>query len=263
MLCFGMPTLIELESTREAAALCRELGLSFIELNMSFPQYQPEAMDLAELKALKEEYGIFYTIHIDESLDPCSVNPGIARVYTDTFLKTVELAGALGIPSLNMHLLRGIYVTLPGRRTYVYAENEGLYLEKLRLFREEASRAIGGRDIKVCIENTDGFELPFLSHALDLLLEDPRFGLTYDIGHDEAIGFSDRPRILRRKERLCHMHMHDARGPSVHLALGDGEMDLPSYLRLAEECRCRVVLETKTAAALKTSAAWLKTHNWL
>lgn len=106
MITFGMPTLIELDTLEDTCALCRRLGLRFVELNMSFPQYQPERMDLAALRALKEKYGVFYTIHMDESLDPCSVNPGIARVYTETALKTVELAKALEIPTLNMHLLR-------------------------------------------------------------------------------------------------------------------------------------------------------------
>ena len=40
MISFGMPTLIELNTLEESAALCRELGLKFIELNMSFPQNQ-------------------------------------------------------------------------------------------------------------------------------------------------------------------------------------------------------------------------------
>lgn len=260
MLKFGMPTLIELKSTEESAALCRELGLDFIELNMSFPQYQPEQIDIAELTELKRKYGIFYTVHIDESLDPCSVNPGIARVYTETALKVVELAKALEIPTLNMHLLRGIYVTLPDRRTYVYAENEAFYLEKLREFRDRVTAAIGGSGVKFCVENTDGYDLPFLIHGLELLLESPAFMLTFDIGHDHAIGNIDEPVILNRGERLMHMHMHDARGTNVHQALGDGEMDIPRFLRMAEEHNCRVVLETKTVAALKSSVRWLKQH---
>lgn len=32
----GMPTLIEMKSIEACAALCRELGLDFIELNMNF-----------------------------------------------------------------------------------------------------------------------------------------------------------------------------------------------------------------------------------
>jgi len=257
---FGMPTLIELDSTEKTAALCRELGLEFIELNMSFPQYQPESMDVEKLLEIKKEYGIYYTVHIDESLDPCSVNPGIAQVYTRTMLEAVDLAKKLDIPVLNMHLLRGIYVTLPHKRTYVYAENEDFYLGKMKAFRDAVTEAVGESGIKVCIENTDGFDLPFLQKAVDLLLESPVFFLTMDIGHDHAIANIDKPFILERKNRLSHMHMHDALGSNVHLALGDGEMDIPSYIALAEECSCRIVLETKTVEALKKSVKWLKSR---
>ena len=58
MISFGMPTLIELNSLEESAALCRELGLKFIELNMSFPQNQLEKLDVDELLRIKEKYGI-------------------------------------------------------------------------------------------------------------------------------------------------------------------------------------------------------------
>jgi len=35
---YGMPTLIETNSIEECAALCKELHLDFIELNMNLPQ---------------------------------------------------------------------------------------------------------------------------------------------------------------------------------------------------------------------------------
>lgn len=258
---FGMPTLIELMDTEKSAALCRELGLNFIELNMSFPQYQPERMDIEKLRRIKEEYGIYYTIHIDESLDPCNPNPGIARVYTETMLKTIEIAKALDIPTLNMHLLRGIYVTLPDRRTYVYAENMDFYLERMRAFRDAVTEAIGDSSVRVCVENTDGYDLPFLRAALELLLESPAFELTLDVGHDHAIKNIDLPVILPHKDRLKHMHFHDGIGTSVHLALGDGEIDKEYFLNLAEDCGCRVLLETKTIEALKKSVRWVM--HWL
>ena len=261
MISFGMPTLIELDSLEESAALCRELGLKFIELNMSFPQNQLERLDIEELLRIKEKYGIFYTVHLDEELNPCSLNAGVRRAYVENVLGAVELAKKLEIPTLNMHMLRGIYCTLPTKRVYIYEENEGVYLEYLRQFRDRVTEAVGDSGVKICVENTDGFDLPFLLHGLDLLLESPAFALTYDIGHDYAIGCADRPVILERAARLKHMHMHDALGKQVHLALGDGELDLESYLRLAAEHDCRVVLETKTVAALGQSARWV--NKWL
>ena len=261
MVEFGMPALIELNSLSESAALCRRLGLRFIELNTSFPQYQPEKLELGLLRQLSEEYGIYYTIHIDESFDPCSPNEAICSAYVDSFVKTVELAIELGIPTLNMHLMRGIYVTLPHKRVFIHEENEEVYLKKLLRFREAAEKAIGESGIKICVENTDGFDLPFLRHGLDLLLESPVFGLTFDVGHDHAIKGIDKPVILERASRLHHMHLHDAVGSNVHLALGDGEMDLWGCLDIAREHNCRVVLETKTVAALESSAGWVA--HWL
>lgn len=260
---FGMPTLIELESLEESAALCRRLGLSFIELNMSFPQNQIENLEAEKLLAVQEKYGIFYTIHIDESLDVCSVNPRIAEVYLDSMRQTVALAKTVGIPTLNMHLLRGVYVTLPTKRVYIYGENEDYYLGKLRAFREEMTALIADAPLRICAENTDGFDVPFLRHALETLLESPVFGLTFDIGHDHALGRIDEPLLLSHGERLHHMHMHDGRGKNVHLALGDGEMDIPYFLRLAQTHDCRVVLETKTVAALEQSVQWLRERGWM
>lgn len=261
MIDFGMPTLIELPSIERSASLCRRLGLKFIELNMSFPQNQLEKLDAGRLKKIADKFGIYYTVHIDESFDPCCANAGAAKAYVQYFMDTIELAKELGIPTLNMHLLRGIYVTLPHKRVFIHEENEAFYLERLRLFRDAAEKAIGESNVKICVENTDGFDLPFLQHALDLLLESPVFALTFDIGHDHAIKGIDRPIIMEREERLYHMHMHDALGSNVHLALGDGELDLWEYLSLAQKHSCRVVLETKTLAALKSSAGWIA--HWL
>ena len=42
---FGMPTLIEEADLERCAALCSNLGLDFVELNMNMPQYQLDALD--------------------------------------------------------------------------------------------------------------------------------------------------------------------------------------------------------------------------
>lgn len=63
---------------------------------------------------------------------------------------------------------------------------------------------------------------------------------------------------MRQRERLCHFHIHDATGKKNHLPLGTGELDIPWYTALAEECHCRAVLEVKTAQALKDSVDWLR-----
>ena len=52
MICYGMPTLIELQTVEQHCALCSQLGLQFVELNTNFPGQQLHLLDADELKAL-------------------------------------------------------------------------------------------------------------------------------------------------------------------------------------------------------------------
>ena len=65
---------------------------------------------------------------------------------------------------------------------------------------------------------------------------------------------------MEHQNSLIHFHIHDGleKPPQNHLALGDGEINLKERLNLAENRNARCVLETKTIAALKQSAQWLR-----
>ncbi len=253
---FGVPTLLELQTLEETAALCRELRLQFIELNMNLPQYQPNALDIAQLQAIAHEYGVYYTIHLDENLNVSDFNPYVAEAYRRTVRETIRLAKELHAPVLNMHLARGVYFTLPAKKVYLFAAHKAHYLQSMRDFRDACDTEIGGANLQICVENSDGFT-DFQVEALDLLLQSPAFGLTFDIGHNHGVSGADEPILMERVERLHHVHCHDALGRKNHLTLGTGELDLPKYLTLACAHNCRVVLETKTVEALRQSVAWL------
>ena len=68
MIEFGMPTLMEITQVEETVALCAELGLSFVELNTNFPMHQPHLLDADRLNQLAEQYGISYTIHLNDEM---------------------------------------------------------------------------------------------------------------------------------------------------------------------------------------------------
>lgn len=254
---FGMPTLIETKTLEESAALCSGLGLRFLELNMNLPQYQIQTMDVAHMQAVAEKYGISYTIHLDENLNAADFNPLVAKSYRDTVLQTIELAKQLHIPVLNMHMFRGVYFTLPEGKVYLFEVYREQFLESMASFRDACEAAIGDSGMKICVENWSGYT-GWQIEALDLLLETPVFGLTFDVGHNHCIGGTDEPVILARRGRLHHMHLHDVTdGKKDHQALGTGELDIRKYLALAEECQCSVVLETKTIAGLRESVRQL------
>ena len=256
---FGMPTLIELKTPESNAALCRELGLAFVELSMDMPEYQEEKIDVVELRRISMQYGIYYTIHLEGFLDPCIFNKRVATAYTETALHIIEKAKWLNIPVLNMRMNKGDHFTLPDRKVSLYSEYKSEYLQKLAAFRDSCTMAIGDADIKICVENCGTYEqCDFMVEGLDVLLESPAFALPFDIGHNAGAGFSDEPIIMERIEKLRHLHIHDAIGRNNHLPLGEGELELMKYLALAEEHNCRAVLEVKTVRGLRQSVNWLR-----
>ena len=254
----GMPALLEHGTLAEGAALCRELGLEFMELNLNLPQYQPGRVDAAEIRRVGEVYGIGYSLHLDENLSLFEFNPMVAKAWQETLFSNIALAKEIGAKVLNMHFNRGVVFTLPTQKVYVFEKYLPEYLESLRKVRDLCEREIGDSGIRICIENTNGW-LPWQVAALDVLLESPVFGLTLDVGHAHCTGGGDLDVILARAGKLRHIHLHDAIRPGRdHQALGTGELDIAARLALAEKQNCSVVIEVKTADALTASVQWLK-----
>ena len=258
MLQFGMSTLIEIGSIEETMKLCKEVGLSFVELNMNLPQYQIEHLEnITYLKSLKEQYQIGYTIHLDENLNVCDFNKAVAKAYVDTVDRTIRVAKALDIPVLNMHMNHGVHFTLPEQKVQLFEQYFEDYMESWKKFRTTCEKAIGDSDMKICIENTNGYR-DYEKSAIEFLLQSDVFGLTWDIGHSNAAMNIDEKFILAYRDKLCHFHIHDSLGKNDHMTLGTGEIDLDQRLSIARDCQCRCVVETKTIEALKKSVLWLR-----
>ena len=268
---FGMPTLVENKTLQENVDLCKSLGFSFIELNMNFPEYQVDRLEQVEtLIRAAEEAGIYYTIHLDENLNIADFNQLVTDAYLETVRRSIEVARKL-LPlrdrygdrsqplTLNMHMHHGIHITLPDRKVQMYDRDFDTYMESFAKFRTLCEEWIADSDIRIVVENTNGFR-EYEKKAIEYLLESPVFGLTWDIGHSKATGEKDVPFITEHQEHLIHFHIHDGseQPPRDHLALGDGEIDLVARLELAERRNARCVLETKTIEALRKSVAWLK-----
>ena len=267
---FGMPTLIENRTLQDNIDLCSSLGLKFIELNMNFPEYQTDCLEQTDIfiKAAQKA-GIYYTVHLDENLNIADFNSLVSDAYLETVRRSIEIAkkflvlrdsfGDRSQPlTLNMHMHHGIYITLPDRKVQMYDRDFDTYMKSFARFRDLAEEWIGDSDIKIAVENTDGFR-GYEEKAIEFLLQSGRFGLTWDIGHSKATGEKDVPFIKAHEDRLIHMHIHDGSEvpPKNHLALGDGCIDLGGRLATAKAHNARCVLETKTVEALRKSVQWL------
>ena len=255
---YGMPTLVECRDIEECAELAFECGLDFIEVNMSFPQYLPSALNIERLREIMKEKNLFFTIHADEQLNPFDFNEKVARCYFDVMRDTIRFAKELRIPVINMHLLKGVYVTLPGQvilLTDVYAEE---YFNRVREFVAMCEEEIGDADVKICIENVDSN--PFTSsqiEALEIFMKSEKFALTLDTGHELCLDFKDSFVFEKYKGKLMHLHLHDAKGKSAHLPLGTADVDISAKLaKLPEDKTC--LIEVKTAEGLRESVKMLR-----
>lgn len=253
----GMPTLLECPQIEDCVALCVELGLHFVELNMNLPAYQAGSVPEGRIAAARDKHGIYCTLHLDENLAPCDFNPRVAEAYRQTARDAILLARRHGMPIVNMHLHPGIYFTLPDRREYLFARYRPAYLEGLRVFQGLCEDAAAGSGVRVCVENTDGFA-EYAQEGLELLLRSEVFALTLDIGHAHCANGVDTAFFRKHEGRLRHMHIHDASGSACHLPFGTGQLDLAGAFQLARQRDCRAVLEVKNLAGLRQSIAYVK-----
>jgi len=254
----GMPTLVECKDLFTCAEVASELGLDFIEINMSFPQYLPSRLDATEIRALGARTGLSFTIHADEQLNPFDFNPRVSECYFEVMRDTIGLAKRIGAGVINMHLLRGVYVTLPGKVVLLSDLYREEYLTRVGAFIEMCEREIGDAPVRIAIENVDSN--PFTESqtaALELFMQSDKFGLTLDTGHEHCLGYADSHVFARYPSKLIHMHLHDAKGSSAHLPLGEGCVNIAEKLALlGEDATCLV--EVKTVAGLTESLEYLK-----
>lgn len=259
---YGMPTLVECRDIYECCETAERFGLDFVEINMSFPQYLPEAIGTEELKRLGKKHGLFFTIHADEQMNPFDFNPRVSACYFEVMRDTLRFARATKIPTVNMHLLKGVYVTLPDRVVLlpdIYREE---YLTRVREFISMCEEEIGDSHVRVAIENVD--TNPFTesqTEALALFMESPVFALTLDTGHEDCLGYSDSHVFEKYPDRLLHLHLHDSNGKKCHLPLGTGRVDIREKLSRLKSENC--LIEVKTVEGLRESIIYLKENSLL
>lgn len=258
MIKIGMPTLIELESLDDNIKLCKDLGLDFIEINMNFPQYQLDKLDGDYLKGLMDRHGLFFTFHLAEDIDVGHLNKRMRHAYIEEILDLLKLMDKIGSTVLNMHMSKGIFVTLPDKKVHIYEEYENDYLANIQAFITTVSELKPNETINIYVENTGIYDKNYIRKSVNKIITYPGFKLTWDIGHDHSSGHKDRDFLLANSHKIAHYHIHDALGSNNHLTLYDGEIDINGFIDRANNSNATVVFETKTIEALTTSVKRFK-----
>lgn len=87
---------------------------------MNFPQCQLDKFNVNDLNRIRKEKGLYFTIHMDENLNISDFNNKVKRAYLDTVIESIELAKKIEAPIINMHLAKGIHITLPDKKEYLF-----------------------------------------------------------------------------------------------------------------------------------------------
>ncbi len=255
---FGMPALVECADVYDCLRTAKALELDFIELNSSFPAYLPARLDANNLKIIKEKTGIFYTMHADEQMNLFDFNPRISECYFGAMSELMELAVSLEMPIINLHLQKGVYVTLPDKVILLTDVYKDEYLQAVKRFISMAECKLRGTGVKIAIENVDSN--PFTSSqqdALELMMASPVLALTLDVGHEMKLGYKDSHIFEKYPDKIVHMHLHDCDGIYPHLPLGEGRISVTQKLaQIGENATC--LIEVKTIDGLEKSIKYLK-----
>ena len=254
---YGMPTLVECKTLDECVELASSLGLDFVEINTSFPEYVYGNFDTGHARALADAHGVFYTIHADEALNPFDFNPKVSDTYFEIMKDTLNIAKQIKAKAINLHLQKGIYVTLPEKVILLTDVYHDIYIESVKRFIAMCESELDGTDIRIVIENVDtnAFSSSQID-ALELFMKSKFFGLTLDTGHECKLKFADLHIFEKYPENLWHMHLHDCKAGSPHLPLGVGEVEIEKRLACLKGDTC--LLEVKTIAGLIDSVKYIK-----
>ena len=243
MIKLGMPQLFEYENIVDNFKLAQKLDLDFIEFNLNFNSCR-KGLEDGSLKELVKKYNIGVTLHFFDEADF-----GLYEEVTNAYLSLLEKYASLGkgfVKQINVHLNPGPVVTISGVKNYVYEKEYADFALRLLNALKMAKKICEESNINLVIENTDNLpDQSFVKKIYPYLLKEG-FRFCYDIGHDHLC--HDMIWKLNEEYHLPfdEFHIHDAKDrKTCHLELGQGELDILKFKKLADNNNAYVVLEVK------------------
>lgn len=248
----GMPQLFEYDTIEENLILAKELGLDFIELNLNFGYCRKE-MESGKLFDLLKKYNLEATLHFYDEADFASYDEVV-----DAYLTLLERYASLGkdyIKIINVHNNPGPVVTISGVKNYIYDKEYDIYIKNYIDNLKKAEDICKKYNIEMVIENTN---IPNYMTKTYRDLNKNNFKFNYDIGHDDNDKYMLLNILNTEKINFNEFHIHDGNQKTCHLALGQGNIDITFYKKMAKENNAYVVLEVKNSYDLKISVPYFK-----
>jgi sugar phosphate isomerase/epimerase len=191
-------------------------GLDAIEFWLETPDFWLRDLPVGEVIACKDTHPELVTLNVHApilDLNPCSINPEVAKVSVGFAVRSVGIATELGAQVLTVHPGRRTAKRPPGNADFARFDN---YISALRAAAKE-------NGVKIAIENMEPAVNSLLCtpERLRTVLDDePWLFFTLDTSHALVTSPEEPLRYIELcQDRLVNVHMSRIQGKTLHLPL--------------------------------------------
>ncbi len=206
-------------------------GLDGIEYWIETPDFWLRNLPVDEITACQNQHPAIRSLTLHApilDLNPCSINPDVADVSIKHAVRSIEIAGQLGISVLTLH---------PGRRTAkrpVGAADFARFEKYLAAIRKTAAK----KSVKVCMENMEPAVNSLIcspDRMRELLDREPWLFFTLDVAHALVRSPAEPQHYIDLcGDRLVNVHMSRVDGKTQHLPLDSSPVMAGVMLALKE-----------------------------
>ena len=203
-------------TTPEIFMYISRAGLDGIEFWIETPHFWLRDLPIREVLESREHRPEIRTLTVHApilDLNPCSINPDVARVSHEYAVRSIDIAEQMGARVLTLH---------PGRRTAKRPPGDADFARFSRYISAVREAALKN-SLKVSMENMEPAVNSFLctpERMRQLLDDEPWLYFTLDVSHALA-GSDDDPRnyVELCGDRLANVHLSRRDGRMLHLPL--------------------------------------------
>jgi sugar phosphate isomerase/epimerase len=217
-------------SVREIFGFVSRSGLNAMEFWLETPHFWLRDLPVHEVIACKNQHPGISTLSVHSpilDLNPCSINPDVARVSVDYAVRSLSIAEQLNAPVLTVH---------PGRRTAKRPPSDADFVRfdhYISALREAATRS----SVKVGMENMEPIVNSLLctpDRMRSLLDDEPWLFFTLDVAHAMAKSEEETIRYIELcNDRLINVHISRFEKGKAHFPLDR----YPSMKRVMESLK--------------------------
>lgn len=192
-------------------------GLDAIEFWVETPHFWLRDLPLDVLRVVIANHPGLSPVNLHApilDLNPCSINPEVARASVYYTLLSIEIAEKIGARIITIH---------PGRRTAKRPPGEADY-QRFERYISLVRSVSRGKQVHIAIENMEHTVNSLLSapeEARELLDREPWLSFTLDTSHAMGVSMEEVFRYLDLcGDRLVNIHLSRAENGRMHLPIG-------------------------------------------